>query len=596
MPSGLWAVPGRPFRLGRAKGQCAGSLIVDSLGCFVVALIVVAMPYVATAAGLRRVHHDPRRPKGPVVLTTHGERLLACMALHEPPAEFVPALTKIEGAPNFPCLGGAATNQASIMRLRRPPSVAFCGKICAAYDAAWRVMPEVFARDFQKGEQSAAEELRECYVVAGKEVPPPLTKRIQQLSEGKGNVLKREVRASATPLVKSAKALEDMDKLSQAVFGQSLGRVAAPVFFLHANRHKDAEELKALLDAGGRFVYPPDKNPGDNLDRRLKRKGGTPDDASSKKLKPAPPTVWDLCFSPAASVQTAASAPDEASEEGVQPTALEFEQAASDEEDQKPKAKPQEATAKPKKSKTKPKKSKARTKDADAEAPAEPEAMGESPPKAKKAKRKKAKKAKRKDVGDAAVAAPAPDEEVPEPKAKPKKTKSSPLESKATPKDAKKRRKRGKRRRRRSSRRSSSGSSSSSASSDSGSTASDGSSATVAGPAVKDRAKAGGTTASPSGSQGSGSSYSEELKPAAPTWAESPSDDSAESSSAEEESSAESSSAEEEASAEDEASAESEASKTVRFDLPPPANPRVFTLSPEGLVWSPKERRWKEGS
>ena len=251
------------------------------------------------AARLRRANSaETRRKTRPQVYSAHGARLLACMALHEPADEFVPRLAPVEGVQNYPMEGGLATKQASILRMRRPSSALFCLKVGQLFQAAAESVDkdtDFFAKSFGPGEQAAAEELRECYLVAGEEVPPKLEARIQALSQGKGSILKREVRASVTPMVYSAKAIDQMDKLSCGLFGFGVGTVAAPIFFLHENRERTVDECKAKL-APGELLVRAGAPPGNVVPpfKRAPQRRSTPE---AKKQKPNP---FESLFSPRA--------------------------------------------------------------------------------------------------------------------------------------------------------------------------------------------------------------------------------------------------------------------------------------------------------
>ena len=236
-------------------------------------------------------------PEGPPVLrpvaSAHAERLLACMALEEPSYPFVPRLSPVEGVKNFPLDGGLETRQASILRLRRPTSAVFAAKIVALFEAARRNRDtDVFEEAFVAGEQAAAEELRDCYALAGKAVPAKLHERIFTLSQGKGAILKREIRASVTPLVASVKALEKMEALCKQLFHHGLGRVAAPIFFLMEHCDKPVKECLALLETGRALVQPGAGAPLAAASPAKKRKAtreveSTPESARSKRRKPA---------------------------------------------------------------------------------------------------------------------------------------------------------------------------------------------------------------------------------------------------------------------------------------------------------------------
>lgn len=174
--------------------------------------------------------------------------VVKCMKMHAPVKKFVPDLPKIKDLGNYKVAGGVQEGQATVLRTRRPLSAGFARKICGFYDIALANHPNLFEKEFVEGDQSAAEELRDAYILAGRPVPVSLDRRISELAKGKGSVLKREIRATVTPLVNSAQAIEDLDALSRDVFGVGVDVLAAPIFFLHANASTSPADCKALLE------------------------------------------------------------------------------------------------------------------------------------------------------------------------------------------------------------------------------------------------------------------------------------------------------------------------------------------------------------
>lgn len=200
------------------------------------------------------------------------------MAACEVPESFVPVETPaLAESVNFHVADGAATNQASVFRARRPLSGVLATRIVDVFERAEAAGVDVEAL-FPPDGTSALDEMRVVYLLAGKDVPGGI---VDALKDPRHVKLRREVRYSATPFVRSRTNLEAMDDVAQGVFGVGLTSLAAPINFLFANPDKTVDELKGLLadsevgegrDDGGEEVRVTSVRPGGSASemRRLR--------------------------------------------------------------------------------------------------------------------------------------------------------------------------------------------------------------------------------------------------------------------------------------------------------------------------------------
>ena len=138
-------------------------------------------------------------------------------------------------------------DKGTILRARRPLSVKASACLAEVFTLCIQRHGDAFLSRFGDGDLSTIDEIREMYVVGGHTIPEPLSQLRRKIGKGLKDQVKRELRVSATPLMKSRKALRDLQQRCQEVFGVGLAVITAPVRFLHATADLPLDRARAQL-------------------------------------------------------------------------------------------------------------------------------------------------------------------------------------------------------------------------------------------------------------------------------------------------------------------------------------------------------------
>ena len=210
--------------------------------------------------------------------TAHGRRVTmaplgsadfpAIQALMENtavPEEFVPAAGPYT-LKNFEEFTGP--NQGTVLRIRRPISEKLATSLAKLVESALDAKPGVLEEEFGASDRNSLEELQELFGVAKRDIPYAVKARHDALcaqAKSTKKCLKREIRASVTPMVSSRETLATLESRAWDIFGTSLGVLAAPINFLHSNLHMSVSHCKRILgeiplvviDGGDKSKPPP---------------------------------------------------------------------------------------------------------------------------------------------------------------------------------------------------------------------------------------------------------------------------------------------------------------------------------------------------
>ncbi len=198
------------------------------------------------------------------------EPFLTTMGVTPEQIPFAPELPPIRPGTHFEDIKGKAGDSlAHVLRLQRPPSKDLCTFLSFLVSASCAANPDVISDYFKGQPPSVLEELQDAYFYCDAEPFPPVL--ATALKEAKARAhqrpnktsLRKEYRVSATPMVKTVKAIKSLDFKAQKCFGVGLSVLSAPIRFLHNTEALTVEDTRAALlglieDVGERWDYPPE--------------------------------------------------------------------------------------------------------------------------------------------------------------------------------------------------------------------------------------------------------------------------------------------------------------------------------------------------